>query len=32
MGTVLNRYRGGIGGDDYGFGYGTQRYYDAYYA
>lgn len=31
MGTVLNRYRGGIGGDNYGFGYGTQRYYDAYY-
>ena len=31
MGTILNRYRGGIGGDDYGFGYGTQRYYDAYY-
>lgn len=32
MGTILNRYRGGIGGDDYGFGYGTQRYYDAYYS
>jgi protein-tyrosine kinase len=32
IGTVLNRYRGGIGGDDYGFGYGTQRYYDAYYS
>ena len=32
IGTVLNRYSGGIGGDDYGFGYGTQRYYDAYYS
>lgn len=32
LGTVLNRYKGGIGGDDYGFGYGTQRYYDAYYS
>lgn len=32
MGTILNRYRGGIGGDDYGFGYGTQRYYDDYYS
>ena len=32
LGTVLNRYHGGIGGDDYGFGYGTQRYYDAYYS
>lgn len=32
MGTVLNRYKGGVGGDDYGFGYGTQRYYDAYYS
>jgi Mrp family chromosome partitioning ATPase len=31
LGTVLNMYRGGIGGDDYGFGYGTQRYYDSYY-
>jgi Mrp family chromosome partitioning ATPase len=32
MGTILNRYQGGIGGDDYGFGYGTERYYDAYYS
>lgn len=32
LGTILNMYRGGIGGDDYGFGYGTQRYYDAYYS
>jgi len=31
IGTVLNRYHGPIGGDDYGFGYWTQRYYDAYY-
>lgn len=31
MGTVLNRYNGGIGGGDYGFGYGTQSYYDSYY-
>lgn len=31
IGTVLNRYHGAIGGDDYGFGYWTQRYYDAYY-
>jgi protein-tyrosine kinase len=30
MGTVLNRYNGGIGGGDYGFGYGTQSYYDYY--
>lgn len=32
IGTVLNKYRGGIGSDDYGFGYGTQKYYDAYYS
>jgi len=32
LGTVLNRYRGGLGGDDYGHGYGTQRGYDAYYS
>ena len=32
IGTVLNRYHGGIGGDDYGYGYGTQRGYDAYYS
>lgn len=31
IGTVLNRYNGGIGASDYGFGYGTQRYYDSYY-
>ena len=31
MGTILNRYHGTIGSDDYGFGYGTSRYYDAYY-
>jgi Mrp family chromosome partitioning ATPase len=31
IGTVLNRYNGGIGGGNYGFGYGTQSYYDAYY-
>lgn len=32
IGTVLNRYAGGIGSDDYGFGYGSQRGYDAYYS
>lgn len=32
IGTVLNRYNGGIGGDDYGFGYGAQRGYDGYYS
>lgn len=31
MGTVLNRYRSALGGDDYGFGYWSQRKYDAYY-
>jgi len=31
IGTVLNRYNGVIGGDDYGFGYWTQGKYDAYY-
>ena len=31
MGTVLNRYNGGIGGSDFGFGYGTQKYYNKYY-
>ena len=31
LGTVLNRYPGLIGGDDYGFGYMSQRSYDAYY-
>lgn len=32
LGTVLNRYVGGLGSDDYGFGYGTQRGYEAYYS
>ena len=32
LGTVLNRYHGLIGGDDYGFGYASQRNYDAYYS
>lgn len=32
IGTVLNRYKGGLGSDDYGFGYGSQRGYDAYYS
>lgn len=32
LGTVLNRYHGLIGGDDYGFGYMSQRNYDAYYS
>lgn len=32
LGTVLNRYHGSIGGDDYGFGYWSQRYYDSYYS
>ncbi len=32
MGAVLNRYRGSVGSDDYGFGYGTSRDYNAYYA
>jgi len=32
VGTVLNKYKGGIGGDNYGFGYGTSRYYDEYYS
>lgn len=31
IGTVLNRYNGVIGGDDYGFGYWSQGKYDAYY-
>lgn len=32
IGTVLNRYNGGLGsGGDYGFGYGGQSQYDAYY-
>lgn len=32
IGTVLNRYNGVIGGDDYGFGYRSQGQYDAYYS
>lgn len=32
LGTVLNRYNGVIGGDDYGFGYWSQGKYDAYYS
>ena len=31
LGTVLNRYHGGIGGDDFGFGFGRQKYYKKYY-
>jgi len=31
LGTVLNRYNGAMGGDDYGFGYWRQGSYDAYY-
>lgn len=31
MGTVLNRYRSSVGGDDYGFGYWSRRSYDSYY-
>lgn len=31
LGTVLNRYNGTIGGDDYGFGYWNRGGYDAYY-
>jgi len=31
LGTVLNRYNGAMGGDDYGFGYWRQSSYDAYY-
>lgn len=32
IGTVLNRYNGVIGGDDYGFGYWGKGNYDAYYS
>ena len=32
LGTVLNRYHGGIGGDDYGFGPSSSRNYEAYYS
>ena len=31
LGTVLNRYKGTIGGDDYGFSYWAGSKYDAYY-
>ena len=31
LGTVLNRYNGVMGDDDYGFGYWRQGSYDAYY-
>lgn len=31
LGTVLNRYHGVIGSDDYGFGYRGEGKYDAYY-
>ncbi|WP_174279317.1 CpsD/CapB family tyrosine-protein kinase [Sphingomonas bacterium] len=32
IGTVLNRYNGVIGTEDYGFGYHSQGKYDAYYS
>ena len=32
IGTVLNRYKGNIGSDTYGFGYGTDRRYASYYS
>ena len=32
IGTVLNRYRGQLGRDDYGFGYGVSRQYASYYS
>ena len=32
LGTVLNRYHGLLGGEEYGFGYMSQRNYDAYYS
>ena len=31
IGTVLNRYHGGFGSGDYGFGYGSKGDYSAYY-
>lgn len=31
LGTVLNRYQSTLGSDDYGFGSGSSREYDAYY-
>lgn len=32
IGTVLNRYQGGIMGDDYGYGYGQSQKYAEYYS
>lgn len=32
LGTVLNRYNGGIMGDDYGYGYGQSQKYAEYYS
>lgn len=31
LGTVLNRYDGGIAGDDYGYGYGSRGQYSDYF-
>lgn len=32
LGTVLNRYNGGLMGDDYGYGYGQSQKYAEYYS
>jgi protein-tyrosine kinase len=32
IGTVLNRYRGGFGNEDYGYGYGRKDNYGKYYS
>ncbi len=32
FGTVLNRYKGNLGSDSYGFGYGSAKSYSAYYS
>ncbi|WP_380879919.1 CpsD/CapB family tyrosine-protein kinase [Sphingomonas sp. DBB INV C78] len=32
LGTVLNRYQGGLIGDDYGYGYGQSQKYAEYYS
>lgn len=32
LGTVLNRYHGGLMGDDYGYGYGQSQKYAEYYS
>ena len=32
LGTVLNRFRGAVGSDDYGFGYWSDRSYSDYYS